>query len=371
MKIGFLINPIAGMGGSVALKGTDGEETLRRALELGALPRSPERARAAVRELAEAPSEHTFYAPSGIMGADILSEYGIKAEIISLPSSSSKPEDTKRAAEEMKAHGVDLIVFAGGDGTARDICSVIGESIPVIGIPAGVKIHSGVYAKRPCDAGRLTRNFLINKVKRFSVTEVVDIDEEAFRDNIVRARLYGYMNIPDDREYMQERKAGSAGKEAEVTSNLALYIVKEMKPGALYLIGSGSTTSAVTKHMGINGTLLGVDAVSDKQLLGKDLTAKEIAEILSKYESNKRYLIITIIGGQGHIFGRGNQQLSPAVLRLIPKENIIVIATPGKLSQLFGKSLIADTGDTDLDKAFSGYIAVTTGFGQRTMTRIG
>lgn len=371
MKIGFLVNPIAGMGGSVALKGTDGEETLRRALELGARPMSPERAKIAAAEFAPMAEGHVFYAPSGIMGADILAEFGITAEIIYCPSNNSLPEDTKKTAEEMKTVGVDLIIFAGGDGTARDICSVVGESIPVIGIPAGVKIHSGVYAKRPIDAGRLIKNFLEGKVKRFSVTEVVDIDEEAFRDNIVRARLYGYMSVPDDREFMQERKAGSAGKEAETTSNLAMYIAKEMKPDALYLIGSGSTTSAVTRQLGIEGTLLGVDAVCNKKLIGKDLTEKEITGLLNKYNTYQRYLIITIIGGQGHIFGRGNQQLSPSVLRLIPKSNIIIVSTPNKLSQLFGKSLITDTGDVELDETFKGYMPVTTGFGQSTMTRVG
>ncbi|MEG1799673.1 MAG: NAD(+)/NADH kinase, partial [Synergistaceae bacterium] len=301
MKIGFLVNPIAGMGGSVALKGTDGEETLRRALELGARPMSPERAKTAVAEFAPVAEGHVFYAPSGIMGAYILAEFGITPEIISFPSSRSVPEDTKKAAAEMKSKGVDLIIFAGGDGTARDVCAVIGESVPVIGIPAGVKIHSGVYAKRPIDAGRLIKNFLISKVKRFSVTEVVDIDEEAFRDNIVRARLYGYMNVPDDREFMQERKAGSAGKETEATSNLAMFIAKEMKPDNLYLVGSGSTTSAITRHLDLDGTLLGVDAVCNKELIGKDLTEKEIIGLINKFDSSKRYLIITIIGGQGHI----------------------------------------------------------------------
>ena len=93
-------------------------------------------------------------------------------------------DSTKRAAEMMLERGVGLVVFAGGDGTARDICSVIGERLPVVGIPAGVKIHSGVYAKRPKDAGLLINNFLLGKVKRFTTAEVVDIDEDAFRDNI-------------------------------------------------------------------------------------------------------------------------------------------------------------------------------------------
>ncbi|MCI5865233.1 ATP-NAD kinase family protein [Cloacibacillus porcorum] len=370
MKIGFLINPVAGMGGKVALKGTDGEETLRRALELGAVPMAGTRAEEAVKEFAENAGDCRFYSPSGGMGADLLKSYGLETELLFDPSTHTTPADTKRAAEMMLERGVGLVVFAGGDGTARDICSVIGERLPVVGIPAGVKIHSGVYAKRPKDAGLLINNFLLGKVKRFTTAEVVDIDEDAFRDNIVRARLYGYMMIPDDREFMQDRKSGGSGGSTEEAANLAAFMALSMKPGVIYLIGSGSTTKQLTDRLGLDGTLLGVDAVRDGKLIGKDLTEAGIKEILSGVERNKRVLIITVIGGQGHIFGRGNQQLSPEVIRMIPKENITVIATPAKMAQLFGKSLIADTGDCALDRELSGYIPVVTGHARKMMAKV-
>lgn len=370
MKVGFLVNPIAGMGGSVALKGTDGEAALRRALELGAAPKAGERSAEAVRKFAEAAGNAVFLAPSGRMGADILKGFGISSRLLFETEKETHASDTRRAARMMADEGADLIIFAGGDGTARDICAEIGETVPVVGIPAGVKIHSGVYAKKPKAAGMLIKNFLLGKVRRFISAEVEDIDEEAFRDNIVRARLYGYMKVPDDREFMQERKSGGGAGTAEEAADLAACLAVSMKPGTVYLIGSGSTTMQLTNRLGLDGTLLGVDAVLDGRLVGKDMTSDSIANLLEQYPESERALIITVIGGQGHIFGRGNQQLSPRVIRMIPRENITVAASQTKMAQLFGKPLIVDTGDAELDESFKGYIPVVTGHSRRLLCRI-
>lgn len=370
MKVGFLINPVAGMGGKVALKGTDGEDILRRALELGAEPAAGARAEEAVKAFAESAGDCLFYSPSGMMGADLLKKYGIRTEPLFEPSAHTTPADTKRAAKMMLERGVAFIVFAGGDGTARDVCAVVGESVPVVGIPAGVKIHSAVYAKRPGAAGILVGRFLLGLTKRFASAEVVDIDEEAFRDDVVRARLYGYMKVPDDREFMQDRKTGSGGAAMEEAAELAAYVAGCMEAGTLYLVGSGSTTMRLLERLEVDGTLLGVDAVMDGRLAGRDLTEAEIKKLLAGVERERRALIVTVIGGQGHIFGRGNQQLSPDVIRMIPKENITVIATPAKMAQLFGKSLIVDTGDRALDREFAGYIPVITEYAKKVMTMV-
>ena len=371
MIIGFLINPVAGMGGKVALKGTDGEETLKRALELGAVPVARARAEAALAEFAGLACGHEFIAPSEEMGESLLEAHGIKARVIyesACPKTTAS--DTIMAARKMEEAGADLIIFAGGDGTARDMCSAIGERIPVVGVPAGVKIHSAVYAKKPRDAGMLVKKFLSGKIKKFKAAEVMDIDEDAFRQNIIRAELYGYMTVLDDREFMQDRKSGGALGESAEAADIAAYVVKNMERDAIYLIGSGTTTDAIMKQLGADGTLLGVDAVENGRLVAKDLAEKEIKELLNGYDRDRRHLVVTVIGGQGHIFGRGNQQLSPGVLRMIPKSNINVIATPSKMAQLFGKPLIADTGDAALDEEFKGYIPVTVGLGRRIMAKV-
>jgi len=301
----------------------------------------------------------------------LLSENGLKPEIVFDSTEKTTADDTKRSVSLMLEAGVEAVVFAGGDGTARDVCFVVGEKIPVIGIPAGVKIHSAVFAKRPKEAGMMVKNLLQGKVKRFVLAEVMDLDEDAFRNNIVRAQLYGYMKIPDDREFMQDRKSGSSSSDDSERLDIAAYVIKNMREDEIYLIGSGSTTYSIKENLNIEGTLLGVDAAVNRVLAGKDMTEKEIRDALAGFEKEKRHLVITVIGGQGHIFGRGNQQLSPDVIRMIPRENIKIIANSSKMSALFGKPLIADTGDPALDEEFNGYIPVITGFGKKIMAKIG
>ena len=292
MKIGFLINPVAGMGGKVALKGTDGEDILRRAIELGAVPEAEKRAGSALAIFREAASDHHLYAPAGEMGGKILSENGLKPQIVFDPIQKTTADDTKRAVSLMLEAGAEVIVFAGGDGTARDICSVVGETVPVIGIPAGVKIHSAVYAKRPKDAGMMVKNILQGKVNRFVLAEVMDLDEDAFRNNIVRAQLYGYMKVPDDREFMQDRKSGSLSSDDSERLDIAAYVIKNMREDEIYLIGSGSTTYSIKENLNAEGTLLGVDAAVNRAIAGKDMTEKEIRGALSGFEKEKGYFFL-------------------------------------------------------------------------------
>lgn len=370
MKIGFLVNPIAGMGGKVALKGTDGEETLRRALALGASPVAPLRAAEAVRFFAPYSEGHLFFSPSGSMGGEILRAYGISPQILFDPPERTTASETRRAVEMMLELEVEMLVFAGGDGTARDVCGMIDEKVPAIGIPCGVKIHSGVYAKTPKDAGKLVSLVLRGEVRRFVEKEVLDVDEGAFRKDVVRVRLYGYMRVPDERKFMQDRKSGSTLSDGEDREALAAYVASLMHPEGLYLIGPGSTTMCLKRRLKIEGTLLGIDAVKGGRGIGKDLNESQIRELLSSEERKNRFLVLTIIGGQGFLFGRGNQQLSPEVIRMVPKENLWVMATPSKMASLFGQSLVVDTGDPLLDEEMKGYLPVIIGYGKRLMAKI-
>lgn len=368
MRIGFLVNPVAGMGGAVALKGTDGAETLRRARALGAVPRAAGRMAQALDAALPLPDGVGFLACGGEMGETLLKERRLPYEIVWRPAGESRAADTRAAVGAMAAAGAELIFFAGGDGTARDVCAALeGAATPVIGVPAGVKIHSAVYGVTPVRAGRLLSKFASGGVKELGDAEVMDIDEEAFRRGTVNARLYGYLKVPLDRGCLQDRKSGGANSDACDRSAIAVWIAEHMAPGRLYLIGSGTTTQAIMDELELPGTLLGVDAVKDRRLVAADLTERQLLDLV---EPGNTTLIVTVIGGQGHIFGRGNQQLSPAVLRRVGVENVTVVATPAKLIGLFPKPLLVDTGDPELDRRFRGYAAVVTGYDRRQMHRV-
>jgi predicted polyphosphate/ATP-dependent NAD kinase len=277
-------------------------------------------------------------------------------------------KDTENSVKALINAGIDILLFAGGDGTARDICTVVGDNFPVLGIPAGCKIHSGVYAVTPKAAGRVIELMVTKQLVTLTEADVMDIDESLFRQGIVKAKRYGEMQVPSELRYIQAVKSGGKESDELVLQDIASYVIEQMDD-ELFIIGSGSTTAFLMDELGLKNTLLGVDAVYQQCLVGNDYTEEQLWQLLQYYKQKKITckLVITLIGGQGHVFGRGNQQLSPRIIRFIlaqpgGKENIIIIATKRKLLALRNRPLIADTGDSDLDQQLSGYIQVTTGY---------
>lgn len=368
-RLGLIVNPVAGMGGPAGLKGTDGADVLLRAVERGSTPRSPLRASEALGELTGRRGGVEVLAFPGNMGASEAEAAGLRTLILeerdgSAPTSA---EDTIRAARLMEDARADLILFAGGDGTARDICEAVGTRVPVLGIPAGVKIHSPVFARNPLMAGKLADLFLFGSSPGTRELEVMDIDEEAFRNGIVRTSVFGYLAVPSERRHLQGGKSSGARSEAVELDGVVRETAGRMVPGRLYLVGPGSTTAALMKFLGCEYTLLGVDAVRDGKNVGRDLSEKDILGLL---EPGNTGLIVTVIGGQGFILGRGNQQISPEVLRVTGRGNIMVIATPSKLVSFIGRSLFVDTGDASLDSDLCGYVRVITGVGEETLFKV-
>ena len=360
-SIGLIINPIAGLGGRVGLKGSDGPEIIEKALALGAEPESSIRAGYALAQLIEIKEEIDFYTYGGDMGERQLKEQGFKSKVVGRPEDErTTAEDTMRAAKAMKEAGVDLILFAGGDGTARNIYEAIGDSVPVVGIPAGVKIHSAVYATNARNAGLAAMDYLKGYAEGLKLSEVMDIDEEMFRQGRLSAKLYGYLQIPEAGNRMQNTKSGAPSEQEELMG-VVDHIVSRMEEDTLYIIGPGSTTRAIMKAMNLESTLLGVDLVRNGELVDSDVSEKTIWEQIQHLEGKVK-IIVTIIGGQGNLFGRGNQQISPRIIRYVGKKNIIVAATGSKLLSLQGESLLVDTGDEALDEELSGYIEVVKGY---------
>ncbi|GAB6280025.1 MAG: ATP-NAD kinase family protein [Thermovirga sp.] len=368
-RLGLIVNPVDGMGGPIGLKGTDGQEVLLRAMALGATPRAPLRTSEALGELRLRKKEIEVLTFPGDMGAVESAGAGFGTVILEEESKDHRTsaDDTIRAARLMEEAGVDLILFAGGDGTARDMVAAVGTRVPVVGIPAGVKIHSPVFARNPSMAGKLADLFLFAPSFSTHELEVMDIDEEAFRRGIVVASLFGYLLVPFERRHLQGGKSGGGKSEAVELDGVVRETANRMTPGSIYLVGPGSTTAALMKLLKCDYSLLGVDAVQDGITIGKDLSERGILEIV---EPGNTRLIITVIGGQGFILGRGNQQISPDVLRAVGKENIMVISTPSKLGSLFASSLFVDTGDTSLDRELCGYMRVITGPSEETLFRV-
>lgn len=367
-KLGVIVNPVAGMGGRVGLKGSDGIEILQRAWEMGARPEAPNRAAEALKILAGIKEQIEVLAYPDEMGASECREAGLSPEVIGdIESGNTSPEDTMKAARQMADRGVDLILFAGGDGTARNIYTAIGAEIPVLGIPAGVKIHSAVYAINPRSAGEVASLFLQNKVLDLREAEVMDIDEDAFREGRVNARLYGYLKVPVERR-VQSVKSGARSEQAEV-GGMAADVVHNMEQDTLYIIGPGTTTRSIMERMGLKNTLLGVDVVLNRELVASDVGEHQLFELVNQHQGDSR-IVVTAIGGQGHVFGRGNQQISPRVIRKVGKNNIIVVATRDKLVALQPHPLLVDTGDSELDQELSGYVRVVTGWEDSIMYRI-
>ncbi|MDN3411941.1 MULTISPECIES: ATP-NAD kinase family protein [unclassified Pseudoalteromonas] len=367
-KLGLIVNPVAGLGGSVALKGSDGEDTAAKAIALGAEPKSNSRTKAALEVLVPHQSNITIYTVNNEMGEQTAKALGFNTQVVYQSNSPTTSDDTEAAARLLQQQGVDLILFAGGDGTARNICHAVEDSVPVLGIPAGCKIHSGVYAITPKAAGRVVEMLVKGELVTLSDADVMDIDEVAFRQGTVKAKRYGEMQVPSEVRYVQAVKNGGKETDELVLADIAAYVVSEMDADTLYVMGSGSTVGAVMEEMGLENTLLGVDLVEDQALVGQDLTAQQLLELTTGRETK---LVITLIGGQGHIFGRGNQQLSPALIKAIGRDNIIVVATKTKLQALNGRPLICDTGDSELDDELSGYIRVTSGFNDHIMYAVG
>lgn len=370
-RIGLIVNPVAGMGGRVGLKGTDGADCLARARELGAVPLAPGRAGQALRLLLPASEEFRLHTCPGLMGEAAAGEAGLPFETIGLEVGlETGPEETKSAALMMADLGVDLLLFAGGDGTARDIAGAVGERVLCLGIPAGVKIHSAVFASTPLHAGEMALALVRGRRAAKRLAEVMDIDEEAFRQGEVRSRLFGYLLVPEDRRRIQGLKAGSPKSEAFLQKAIAADLLEGMEPGVLTLIGPGSTTRELKRLLGFEGTLLGVDAVKDGHLLAADCSEKRLLELIAGEPSGAVRVVVSPIGGQGFLFGRGNQQFSPEVLGQVGRKNICVAAAPGKLAALGGAPLRLDTGDPHTDRALSGYYRVTTGYHEAVMVRV-
>jgi len=368
-RIGILVNPDAGLGGRLGYKGTDGRAAEARAA--GAVDRSGPRMTDALSRFSELLS-HLREAPhlmscSGRMGSDWIPA-GISFEEMVRAPAESTAEDTRRAVSELLDANIDLLFYAGGDGTTRDIVAALEEAqrtdLPLVGVPTGVKMHSGCFAATPRAAAEVLAAWLAGDLMLAS-TEVMDLDEEAYREGEWKVRMYAEVQTPSSPRWMQGAKMRvAAAEEEEVLEGLAAHVgeLAQENPGMLIIWGSGGTLRAMSENLGMQTTLLGIDASRDGVLVGRDLAEDGLLELLDGNGSAGVLLLLSPMGGQGFLIGRGNLQLSPEVLRAVGVDNILGVATPGKLAIL--SELRIDSGDPDLDADIRErrYLRVLQGF---------
>jgi len=370
-RIGLIINPIAGIGGAVGLKGSDGLEILNQARQRGGLIQAPNRTEEFLTELKPIKDDIKFFTLKGVMGGNSVLKEGFNSEFLiidGIPTPTKLFETnssfTKAAAKKMIELNLDLLIFVGGDGTARDIFESVSSKIPCLGIPSGVKIHSSVFSVNPKAAAKLLIEYY-NGHSHLRESEVLDIDESAFRDNRVVSKLYGYLSTPYLPTLSQPSKMASPQTLEEKNNQMRIadWIVKLMdnSENDYYLLGPGTTVRAIAEVLNQEKTLLGVDLFFNKKCIVMDLNEQQILENIKNKQVK---LIVTPIGAQGFVFGRGNLQLSPKVLLEIGLKNINIIATKFKISSLPKGKLRIDSRDPSFDKKFSGLHRVLADFGE-------
>lgn len=354
------MNPIAGMGGRVGLKGTDGPEVLARARALGAVPEAASRCALALRGL-----DVALVTVPGDLGEDSARDAGVPADVLDLPRSGDA-RDTVAAVRALRAAGVDLILFAGGDGTARDVCGVVGTDVPVLGVPTGVKMHSAVFATSPQAAGRLVARFATGPLG-LREAEVMDLDEAALREGRVSARLFGLARVPQEPTLMQAGKAGARPGDEAAMEALARRIIREWPDDRLMILGCGTTTRRVKRALGFEGTLLGVDVALGGRPIALDANEGQLLRLLDRAPGG---IVASVTGGQGFVFGRGNQQISAEVIRRVGRDGITIMTGQHKLAALDPPVLHVDTGDAAVDAMLAGYTQVHVAPGQRMVMRV-
>jgi predicted polyphosphate/ATP-dependent NAD kinase len=363
MKLGFIVNPIAGMGGKVGLKGTDG--VLKEAIAGRAKPIAPQRAVEFMQKLKESLEDEKIevLTCAGIMGAEEVKTAGFPVQILPMKiGRETSAEDTKRAVKLLVAANVDLIVFVGGDGTAKDVFDAMKDpgEVPVLGVPSGVKMYSGIFAVNPSDAADVILAFS-KKQAEIMEFEVMDSDEKAIRSDTFAVKLYGFLKGP----FVPLRMQGSKQVSPETTSEkdnqtaIARFVIEEMCPEDTYILGPGTTVKRIAELLGVEKTVLGVDIYRQGKVI-LDVSEKRILE--EKLDWNNTWIILSPIGHQGILLGRGNQQISPEIIKRVGKKRIIVVATKSKLQSIDDGVLRVDTGDAEADGLLRGYVKVVTDY---------
>jgi len=371
MLVGFIVNPIAGMGGKVGLKGTD--NVLKDAVARGAQPVSPERATEFLEKLKRNITDERIDVITcpGIMGELEAKKADFPVRLLPMRiAKETTAQDTKTAVDLLAASDVDLIVFVGGDGTARDVFDAMQgcRQVPVIGIPAGVKMYSGIFAVSPSDAVEVVLSYA-RGVATLMNLEIVDADEESIRNDFFALRIHGSLKVPFLPARIQGSKQMSPESDDEVENQRAIgkFILEQVPADAIWILGPGTTVKEFAEMLGVQKTILGIDIYHNGKII-LDVDEKTILGEVTDWKH--AWIVLSPIGRQGILLGRGNQQLSPEVLKRVDKDHIIIAATKTKLQSIDGDILRIDTGDSSINEMLKGYARVVTDYREWRLMRV-
>lgn len=374
LRFGLLVNPVAGLGGRVAMKGSDGEAVQQEARRRGGISQGQERTRLMLENLQDLKGRVRLLVAGGSMGEEAALAADWPHEPVTAAKDVTRVQDTEEAVLAFLQAKVDLIIFAGGDGTARDVYRLLGESLPVLGLPSGVKMQSAVFAITPGAAAEVLRRVLTGGLVKAELAEVRDLDEAAYRRGKLESSCFGRLLVPSAGHFMQQIKQGGREAPELVQEEIAASVLEYMEdlsaeePDQLFFVGAGSTTRAVMNQLGLPATLAGVDVVQHGRLHLADAMEQQLFELASQQAA---VAILSVVGGQGYLLGRGSQQFSPRLLRLLGRERLLILAGREKIAGLEGRPLLLDTGDPQLDKSLSGWVQVLCGYQETLLCRLG
>jgi predicted polyphosphate/ATP-dependent NAD kinase len=362
-RLGLVINPYAGVGGPSALKGSDHKDSLKIALDRGVEPKANQRVIEMLSALQTNLTEIHIITASGSMGGSACQGFSLASiNIVFDTPEHTTASDTQSAVQLINHEHVDLLVFVGGDGTARDVFSMIGDKQTVLGLPAGVKMHSAVFAVTPKAVASVIDSMINHRLVAARMAEVRDIDEEAFSQGLVKTRYFGEMQIPDDQLLVQSVKCSGLLDDEIMLDELCAYVAETIDyDDTLYILGSGGTLKHLKSTLGIaEPTLLGVDVWYKGNVLHHDAHEQQLFDLVRTH--NKVQITLSVIGGQGIVLGRGNQQISARLINAVGVDSLQFISTQTKLLALNGKPLSVDSGSDELNKRLSGFHKIICGY---------
>ena len=363
-KVGLLVNPVAGLGATVALRGSDGEARQTTARRLGGTPRAPTRATDFLNQLGHVGADLDWFSWYGL-GAECLQDLGFDCKAVGTAATPSTAEDSQACVRQLCSCDIDLLLFVGGDGTAVDVLGAVKPQQLCLGVPAGVKMHSGVFAVSPQAAAKVLGDLLSGHLVEAIEADVVDYLPAQRSATSIQVEHFGVLKVPQAGGFLQHTKEGGRESEPLVVEEICADILESLASARPLVLGPGSTLLAIKQALGApEPTLRGIDVLTDTYQWQTNATAALLEKL------TEPWLVISFTRHQGFLLGRGNLELSPQFLQGLQPDRLVVVSSRTKISSLEGRPLLIDTGVSEQDQRFAGLVEITAGYQDQLVYRV-